>query len=211
MHIIFVHGMGRTPLSGAPMLLTLKGHGHKVSVLGYSTVLDGFDAIRDRLCKKIAEVASHGDYALIGHSLGGVLLRSAIACLPPMVARPRHLFLLGSPIKSARLARGFMPRLLYQAMTGDCGQLLASDQRMDAIGACTTATTLIIGTRGLYGEHSPFKNELNDGVVAQSEVCAEWASDQVFVPVIHTFLPASARVAEVILQRLTSDLDSAKP
>jgi pimeloyl-ACP methyl ester carboxylesterase len=204
MHILFVHGMGRTPLSGAPILVRLKMGGHQVSVFGYSTALNAFDSIRDRLHKRIIDIARAGDYAVIGHSLGGVLLRSALSKLPQGVDQPKHLFLLGSPMRSARLAKGLRSRLLFRAMAGDCGQLLASDQRMSLIGSASTNTTVIIGTRGFQGARSPFKSELNDGVVAESEVRANWAPDEVFVPVIHTLLPASALVAEIILERLAT-------
>ncbi len=206
MKILFVHGMGRTPLSGAPMLLRLRTSGHEVDTFGYSTAVNAFDAIRDRLLRKILQVASDGDYALIGHSLGGVLLRSALNKLPSGVKQPKHVFLLGSPIKSARLAKGLRSRFLYRAMTGDCGQLLASDQRMGAIGAIRAKTTLIIGTRGLQIARRPFKGEINDGVVAASEARADWAAEEVLVPIIHTFLPASTRVAEIILQRLSHNV-----
>jgi hypothetical protein len=196
--------MGRTPISGAPVLLRLKAKGHRISVFGYSTTVSGFDAIRDRLRSKIIQVAARGDYVLVGHSLGGVLLRSALNGLPREILAPKHLFLLGSPVRSSRLARGLKARLVYRALAGDSGQLLASDPRMDAIGPAKVQTTIIIGTRGMNGRRSPFLDEPNDGVVAQSEARADWATDEVFVPVIHTLLPASTRVATIILQRLAA-------
>lgn len=78
MHILFAHGMGRTPISGLPMLLRLRAKGLRVSLFSYSTALESFDAIRDRLRLRILQVAAQGDYALVGHSLGGVLLRGAL-------------------------------------------------------------------------------------------------------------------------------------
>lgn len=202
MHILFVHGMGRTPISGMPVLLRLSANGYSTSVFGYSTALENFDAIRNRLLSRILKVAPQGKYVLIGHSLGGVLLRSALSKLPQGVNPPEHLFLLGSPIRSARMARGLRKRCLYRALTGDCGQLLASNRRMNAIGSGEIQTTSIIGTKGFNGQLSPFSDAPNDGVVAASELHADWITDEVYVPVIHTLLPASCKVSDVLLNRL---------
>jgi len=203
MHILFVHGMGRTPLSGVPILVRLRANGYTTGVFGYSAAFRCFDSIRDRLIRRVIQIASQGDYALVGHSLGGVLLRDALAKLPKEVIRPKHLFLLGSPIRSARLAVGMRNRILFRAMTGDCGQLLASNQRMQAIGPSNVETTIIIGTKGFNGDSGPFFGEINDGIVAASEAHADWVTDEVQVPVIHTLLPASYRVARILLNRLS--------
>jgi hypothetical protein len=56
--------------------------------------------------------------------------------------------------------------------------------------------------RGLPLERSPFRGEANDGMVSVAEVSADWLSDQVQVPIVHSFLPSSRRVADIILQRL---------
>lgn len=202
MHVLFAHGMSRTLISGAPMLLRLRANGHMVSVFGYSAALNGFEAIRDRLRLRIVQMASRGDYVLVCHSLGGVLLRSALQDLPPGTHPPKHLFLLGSPIRPARLAKRLRKRFLYKSMTGDCGQLLASKRRMNAIGPSHVHTTSFIGTRGFNSEHSPFGAEFNDDVVSESELQAAWITNVVHVSVIHTFLPASSRVADIILDRL---------
>ena len=60
----------------------------------------------------------------------------------------------------------------------------------------------IVGTGGRSWKDSLFGGELNDGVVSVSEASAEWIIDQVRVPTVHTFLPSSKRVAEIILERV---------
>ena len=204
MHVLFVHGMGRTPISGMPILFRLIANGYAVSVFGYSTAFNDFDAIRNRLRVRIIQMASQGDYVLVGHSLGGVLLRSALRELPHGTNPPKHLFLLGSPVRPAILAKTLRKRFIYRAITGDCGQLLASSLRMKAIGPVNVQTTSILGTRGFYGEHSPFGFELNDGVVSESELQADWITDVVHVAVIHPLIPASSRVADIILDRMAA-------
>lgn len=202
MHVLFVHGMGRSPLSGMPILFRLRRHGYATSTFGYVAALQNFDAIRQRLCQSIARIAAHGDYVLVGHSLGGVLLRSALAQLPPTTNAPKHVFLLGSPIRPSRLAQKLRRRWIYRALTGDAGQLLASSERMAKIGALSASTTSVLGTKGIRGKYSPFLHEENDGVVAVSELTADWISEEIRVPVTHTFLPSSSRVADILIQKL---------
>jgi pimeloyl-ACP methyl ester carboxylesterase len=202
MRILFIHGMGRSPLSGLPILLRLRARGHAVEAFAYATALRDFASIRDRLRDRIQGLASRGPYALIGHSLGGVLLRGALGALPPGTPPPAEVFLLGSPVRSARLARRLQGNRLYRAATGDCGQLLACDDRMEAIGPTAGRVTAIIGVNGMRITRGHFGEETNDGIVALSELQAPWITEERRVPVVHTFLPSSRRVAELLLEHL---------
>ena len=202
MQALFVHGMGRSPLSAWRLLRHLQHAGLKTCSFGYSVSLEDVATIERRLVARIARLAERGDYVLIGHSLGGVLLRAAINSLPAATRRPRHLFLLGSPLRPALLAQRLAANPLYRVLTRDCGQLLGSAARMAEIGPVPVPTTGIVGVRGLPPERSPFRGEANDGVVSIAEVSADWLGDQVQVPIVHTFLPSSRRVADIILQRL---------
>lgn len=195
--------MGRTPLSWGPVLLRLRAEGHQPKVFAYCAAVESFASIRGRLLARLQILASHGPYVLVGHSLGGVLLRDALNRLPPGVPMPRHLFLLGSPVRPARLARKLRGTCLYRLLTGDAGQALASGRRMGAIGPAPVPTTAITGTRGIQGASGPFGREPNDGVVAASESSADWADEALQVPVVHTLLPASSQVAEILLARLS--------
>lgn len=210
MHVLFVHGMGRSPISGWPVQRRLRSAGLATSSFGYAVTWAGFESIRRRLQERILGLAAAGDYVLIGHSLGGVLIRAAVNALPPHTHLPRHVFLLGSPQGPARLANRLAAHPLFRALTRDCGQLLGSHERMAAVGALTVPTTSIVGTSGPRGAMSVFRGEPNDGIVSLAEVSADWITDQVELPVLHTLLPMSAKVAQVILERLARDC-SARP
>ncbi len=202
MKILFVHGMGRSPASGWMLLRQFKLVGFETATFGYLAAKTTFSEISHRLAATISSILEREELILIGHSLGGVLIRDALRHLPTNCRRPKHLFLLGSPVHSSNLARKLAGNILFRVLTRDCGQLLGSAQRMAAIGPTTIPTTSIVGTRGLTGNLSPFRNEENDGVVSVKEVSAEWIKDQAKVPVIHSFLPSSKLVARIILRRL---------
>ena len=209
MQALFVHGMGRSPMSGWPLLWQLRRAGLKTSTFGYAVTFEDFARIRKRLTPRLLALAAQGDYILIGHSLGGVLLRAVVNSLPPGIKQPRRMFLLGVPIRPARLAQTLARNPIYRAIARDCGQLLGSPVRMSEVGPSSVPTTVIAGVRGPTGRRSPFGSEPNDGLVSLSEASAEWLTDQVQLPIIHTILPSSRRVAEVILKRLAGD--GAKP
>lgn len=202
MEALFVHGMGRSPLSGWPLLWHLRRGGLKTNTFGYVVSFEDFASISRRLASRITDIAAQDEYLLIGHSLGGVLLRAAVNSLPVEIRRPEYLFLLGSPVRAARLAQRLKHNPVFRLLTQDCGQLLASVQRMSEIGSVTVPTIGIAGVKGPFWKQSPFGDELNDGVVSLSEVSAEWLSEQIQLPTIHTLLPSSKQVARIILERV---------
>jgi hypothetical protein len=197
--------MGRTPLSGWRLLARLKARGIAASSFGYAATFQDFAAIRKRLVTRISALAARGDYVLIGHSLGGVLLRAAVASLPAGTPLPRRIFLLASPVMPARIAQKLRRNWAYRILAGDCGQLLGSQARMAQIGPASIPTTSILGVGGWRGKLNPFGGEMNDGIVAVSEASAEWIAEQICIPVIHTYMPSSKRVAQIILERIASN------
>ncbi len=202
MQALFVHGMGRSPRSGWPLLWSLQRAGLTTNTFRYSAGLADCASITQRLTTTITALAAQGDYVVIGHSLGGVLLRVAVNTIPPDIRPPHHVFLLGSPLHAVCLAQQFSRHPLYRLYTGDCGQLLSSATRMAAIEPLAAPTTSIVGVLGWPWPIGPFNGELNDSLVSISEVSANWITDQVRVPIIHTLLPASPSVAAIIVERL---------
>lgn len=202
MRALLVHGMGRTPLSWLWLAFWLRRAGVCTESVGYVAGLERFDAISARISDRIASIARNGGYVVIGHSLGGMLLRQALAGLPPGTRMPGRLFLLGSPTRVARLATRFQFRRWYRLLAGDSGQLLADQARMAAIPPALVPCTSIAGVAGWRSLGGPFGGEPNDGIVAKSELGAAWIDEQLDVPLVHTLLPSSRRVADMILARL---------
>jgi pimeloyl-ACP methyl ester carboxylesterase len=202
MKILYVHGMGRSPISGLPMRIKLGQHGYGFESFHYLVSMENFASARDRLIAKLGQMARMGNYAVVGHSLGGVLLRAALAELPAHVGKPACLFLLGSPTAPSRLAKLLGERFLYRLLTGDCGQLLGSEERMAQIPAAGIPTIAILGNRGLNGPWTPFGDEENDSIVAASESRADWAQEVIKVPVVHALQPSSWMVADIIVGKL---------
>lgn len=205
MKILFVHGLGATRFDFFPSACRLSKLGYKTAALSYFASLQTLDSIRKRLQHQLEEIASAGDYAVVGHSLGGVLLREALLSLAPAVHQPKHLFLLGSPIVATRsntyLSRYPMHNLLF----GQCGQLVASPERMRAIGLPAIPTTCVVGTKPFPGRFSLLGKAPNDGIVLEAELCLALFSDVVRISATHPLLPFSAHLPGIIHERLASE------
>lgn len=202
MQVLFVHGMGRSSISGWPMLRRLRRAGLRTHSFGHWVSRESCATIVARLGRRLAQIASAGDYVLVGHSLGGVLLRQALQTLPRSARPPRRLFLLGSPVQVSSVAARMGTNALYRLATGDCGRMLGSNERMAAVGAPAVPVTAVVGVKSWPLLARLLPKGSNDGVVTLAETSAPWLTDVVQVPVTHTFLPSDARVTEVILQRL---------
>ncbi|WP_397568368.1 esterase/lipase family protein [Schlesneria sp. T3-172] len=205
MQALFVHGMGRSPITAFPLLRQLKQNGFSPSWYFYSVTFQNFTSISRRLEQKIERLAAQGDYVLIGHSLGGVLLREAVATLPPGTRMPTRIILLGSPVRPSRIAKALKRNWLFRLATSDCGQLLASDDRMEHVAASQVPTTSIIGTKSLGPLKKLFGDEENDCVVSYSEVCADWITEEIRLPVSHTFMPSNSLVVKTVIECLKAD------
>lgn len=194
--------MGRTSISGWRMLSKLKQSGLKIETFSYLVTFEKFYAIKTRLKEKIETIASKDDYIVVAHSLGGVLLRSALNSMAEKTKPPLHIFLLGSPIQPSRLAQHLKHNFLYKLFTDECGQILGSKTRMGEIGAVKASVTSIVGDSGIFLTKKFFMNEPNDGIVAISEASADWLESQIRVPIIHSLLPSSNHIANIILRHM---------
>jgi pimeloyl-ACP methyl ester carboxylesterase len=192
--------MGRTPLSMWRLGRALRATGCATATFGYVAAWQTVDLIVRRLSLRLEQLAGD-DCIVIGHSLGGILARAAIASLPAGTRRPRRLIMLGPPNRSPRLARRFEQALWYRLLNGDAGQLLASEPRLAAIPAIGVPCTIIAGTRGIHGKWSPFRDEPNDGLVAVAETTLAGADEVITVPVRHPFMTSDRRVIGMVVER----------
>lgn len=183
------------------MLLRFRCAGLKTHSFAYFTWLEDFASIARRLAQRLKLLATKGPFIVIGHSLGGVLLREALSQLPPDQL-PAQIFLLGSPVRSSRLARQLSHQRFFRYLTRDCGQLLASDERMHNIAPPPVPCVAIQGTCTLPVTARYFVAEANDGVVACSEASADWMDEILTVRQVHALLPGSGEVSRLILARL---------
>ena len=198
MHVLLVHGLGRTPLSMAQLGRRLRGAGHQPASFGYVPWAESYRRIRDRLAGRVRALEAAGaPWAAIGHSLGGLLLRDAFAEAAPRLLA--HLVMLGTPNQPPRLAPRAARVAPFRWVTGECGRRLASAEFFAGLPEPAVAYSVVAGTRGLYGRLSPFGDEPNDGIVALAEARVHPADAVHTFPVTHTFMMNDRAVQAAIV------------
>lgn len=196
--VILVHGMGRTAASMLLMARRLKDAGFPTVLFNYFVSMEPLDEIAERLVWTV-ERKVRRPYALVGHSLGGVLARMTAGKL--MDAGLKKLVMLGPPNTSPVLAQAFRDMPVFRLLAGDAGQRLSDPDFHASLPIPQIPTLVFAGTSGPRAIWLPHKGEPNDGVVTVEETRLAGAQHRM-VPGIHTTLMNDRKVTEEIIHFL---------
>lgn len=202
MDIILVHGMGRTPLSMLVLRHRLRAAGLSPKLFGYAATFESFEHCLGRLIAHVRKTTAGRPYALVGHSLGAVLIRAALPQLDENP--PAACFFLAPPAEAPQAAQYFAGSPLYKRLMGEMGQLLADKEFMASLPVPEVPTRVYAGTGGFKGKLSPFGGEPNDGILALKETQGPLPVPPIPVPATHTFIMNSREVADDIANTLRS-------
>jgi pimeloyl-ACP methyl ester carboxylesterase len=203
MRVLLVHGLGRTPLSLLGLARDLRRAGHKPEICAYVGAIESYNNIAGRVRRRLQAAAAAGEpYAAIGHSLGGLILRTALADWPAGLPLPSCLVMLGTPSRPPRLARRFQHWRLYRWVNGESGQLLAQPEFFAGLPVPTIPLTVIAGTRAWLRGLSLFDGQPNDGVVAVAETHLSPYGRVIELPASHTFMMNHPQVRALVRQLL---------
>ena len=191
MHVVLVHGLGRTPMSMMLLARRLRSEGMRTHLFGYSAAFERWLPCVERLRKFIAVRTSGERFIVVGHSLGCVLTR---AVLPSLTHAPELCVFLAPPSTASSLASKLSRWWPFRLLTGEMGQLLAQQEFMEALPVPDIPLRVYAGTKGPRGKWMPFGNELNDGIVSVKEVQLGSIPVQL-LPTIHTVIMNSRQVA----------------
>ncbi len=203
MQVLLVHGLARTPLSLLGLARDLRRAGHRTELVAYSGALESFPRIIARVRHRLGLAAERGDpYAVVGHSLGGLIVRAALDPWPADRPLPRHVVMLGTPSRVPRLARRFHRWWPYRLVNGECGQLLAEPGFFARLPRPAVPTTVIAGTKSWPRALSPFGGAPNDGVVAVDETRPDSGVAVIELPASHTFMMNNRQVRATVRELL---------
>lgn len=202
MQVLLIHGLARTSLSLLSLEWRLQAAGYRTEQFGYFAFAESFDQIAERLWQRFNMLARQGSYAVVAHSLGGVLTRAALSL--GTVAEPDHTVMLGTPNQPPRLASRACQLLPFRWITGQCGLNLASLDFYQALPGLQSPYTIIAGTGGFRGPLSPFGDDLNDGIVALNETHLSPQDRIIELPVWHTFMMNYPEVQNAVLRVLSN-------
>jgi len=202
MNILLLHGQGRTTNAMRLLGFRLGRLGYAVEYFRYYTRTEKFVDIVQRLVVTVKGLPYHQPYALIGHSMGGLLARASLPALEDHL--PKHLILLASPNQPPRLAPIAKRNFLYRYLTTDCGQRVLSPDFYQELPLPTVPTTAIAGSGGPRVSWLPYGDEPNDGVMSVRDTYVDSSVEVIDVPSIHTFIMNSRQTLQHIQRVLES-------
>jgi pimeloyl-ACP methyl ester carboxylesterase len=172
--VVLVHGLGRTRLSMELMERALEREGYRVLNWGYSSTCCGIAELGTRLAEALRDLEATRPERVhfVGHSLGNLVIRWALANAPPDLPLGR-MVMLAPPNRGAEAADRFTPYL---------GWLLdpLPELRTGAGGIAATLPPPSVETGVIAGAY--------DAKVSVAETRIDGIADHVVVPSAHTFV-----------------------
>jgi pimeloyl-ACP methyl ester carboxylesterase len=192
--VVYVHGLWMPGFEGAVLRRRLRmQRGFRTYGYGYHSVQEPMAALIAGLRQLIARIDAPQVH-LLGHSLGGIIVLRFLQ--RHTMAQPGRVVFLGTPCAGSRVARRFAHWKMGRKMLGPvaCEELLQS--------GCTRwdqprELGIIAGTRPVGLGHLLLTfPDANDGTVAVSETDLPGAKGRLCLPVTHSGMLLSARVAQ---------------
>lgn len=203
--VVLLHGLGRSPNSMRPVARALTARGYLVFNIGYRSRSAKVSTLAEGVARDVGAIPSSGPLHFVTHSLGGVLLRVAVANSLIPLARIGRVVMLGPPNGGSQIAdvfaRGGFLRSLYRAVTGPAGLELGVETAgvIGTLPALPFETGIIAGSRSVNPLLSLVLPGPNDGKVSVAQAAAPGMRGFIVVPHSHPFL---MHADEVLAQTL---------
>lgn len=200
--VVLVHGLGRTERSMAVLAQRLRWAGYDVTAFGYDSRL----APVARQAEALAETVAHccreaGRVHFVGHSLGGIVIRTFLAASPPKSLG--RVVLLVPPNRGSELADWLRDVPVVSEALGPAGRALGTGE------ADVPATLpppayemgIVAGDRSVNPIGSAFIEGPDDGIVALDRTRVEGVP-MIVLPRSHAFIMNSRHAARAVVQFL---------
>lgn len=192
--VILLHGMGRTRVSFGRMKVALEDAGWRCARLSYPSTRRSIPEHVAWLETVLAGLAADGQARsvhFVTHSLGGILVRAALAGGRPWRAAlaVERLVMLGPPNQGSAFASRLAGVRMFRWLYGETGVGLVPEQ-VRLIPPPDVPFLIIAGARGNARGWNPWLPGDDDGVVALQETHLDGAVDHRVIRSIHAFLAA---------------------
>lgn len=168
--VVLLHGLGHHPGAMAVTAGILETLGWSVANVGYPSLKMRLEDHADAASAVARALSEDGadNVSFVGHSLGGLVARSAMALAARDGWNPGRLVLVGSPARGAAFAR-FASRLPgYHRIFGACGKSVTFEGAASVPLPTFGDIGIIAGGTGGIG-YNPLLHGDNDGTVTVSE------------------------------------------
>ena len=195
--VILAHGLWVPGVVMQPLAARLARAGFRCRTFSYMGARRPLEAHAERLARFARD---HGPAHFVGHSLGGLVILEALQREPGMQAG--RVVLLGTPAQGCFAGRRLARYPGGRWLLGESEDLWREGRaarwaRPEALGVIAGSTPLGLGR--LFG---PLPGA-NDGVVSVEETAVEGMTERAALPVGHSAMLVSARVAGHVAAFLT--------
>ncbi|HGS4697700.1 TPA: triacylglycerol lipase [Vibrio parahaemolyticus] len=201
MKIIILHGLYMHGLVMQPLSQKLRKLGYETQVISYNTVAIDESSLFDSIDHSLNPLTAN---VLVGHSLGGLMIKRYLANRKPTTSLISHVVAIGSPLKGASIV-GRIQDLGLGAILGNSphhglnkhDDAWAFPQKLGSI-----AGTVPIGARPLLIRND---NTMSDGTVTVEETRLDGMQDHIEVKQTHTSLIYNTFVPQQIVHFIRTD------
>jgi pimeloyl-ACP methyl ester carboxylesterase len=206
--VVLLHGLGRTSRSMRPVALALEARGYRVFNLGYPSRSGDVAALAAHVARQVLALPTDAPLHFITHSLGGILLRVAVANGSVPLERIGRVVMLGPPNGGSEVADAFtrssVVGAFYRLTTGPAGLELGISERgvVANLPPLPFEAGVIAGSRSVNPILSLFIPGRNDGKVSVERASVGGMRDFIVVPHAHPFLMRAPTVIALAIQFL---------
>jgi triacylglycerol lipase len=189
--LVLLHGLGRSRWSLWPIAREATRRGYHVHNLGYPSRRDPIERLGEFVGHRIRDIASDaGTVDVVTHSMGGIVLRAAVASgvLSPELIR--RVVMLAPPNHGSELADRLRDFRVYRFATGPAGQEIGTghDSVPRRLPPPPFEVGIIAGRRSVNPVFARVLGAENDGKVTVDATRLDGMRDLVVVERAHTFI-----------------------
>lgn len=204
--VVLLHGLGRTPRAMWPISLAARHRGYSVVNFGYHSRRSGIAEHAASVAERIKRLEAREARALyfVTHSLGGIVLRHAVASGLVDAARIARVVMLSPPNQGSDVARFVCEHRLAgpvsRRLLGPSGPELASGEGgiVRQLPPVEFETGVIAGSRAANPLFRRVLRAANDGTVTVADTMVPGMRDHLVVRHGHTFIMAAPDVIRQI-------------
>ncbi len=200
MQVILIHGLYMHGITMQPLSHTLRKIGYDTHAISYNSLAIDDEKVFRHIDKSIAH---HAHNALVGHSLGGLIIKRYLESRSPSTEHVSHAVAIGSPLQGASVVNKIQ-QLGLGAVLGNAAEFglkTHQDEWRHPQKLGSIAGTLAIGIRPLLLPD----NTASDGTVTVEETKISGMTDHIALSTTHASMLLKPAIAEQIDHFLRHD------